>query len=127
MNKKDIIDIVKAKNYPENEYWVTVGAGLVMHGVRAEAGDVDMGCTTSLAESLIQNGAKWQFLKDGTRRIEDGDTIELFENWLVDEIVLMDGVSVASVQSIRKQKVLLNREKDWKDIGLIDAFVAKGQ
>ena len=127
MNKKDIIDIVKAKNYPENEYWVTAGAGLVMHGIRPEASDVDMGCTSLLANTLIQNGAKWQFSKDGTRRIEDGETIELFENWLVDEIVLMDGIGVASLQSIRKQKVLLNREKDWKDIGLIDAFVAKGQ
>ena len=123
LTKQNIIDKLKTESYPQNEYWVTAGAGLVMHGVKAETRDIDMGCSPSLADLLIQKGAKWSCLSDGTRRIEANNGIELFENWSVDNIVEIDGICVASLESIRKQKVKLNRVKDWGDIALIDKFI----
>jgi hypothetical protein len=72
-----------------------------------------------LADLLIKNGANWQIFAGGARRIEDGE-IELFENWAVDFIVEIDGICVASLACIRKQKAELGRQKDWEDIELID-------
>jgi len=114
------------KGFPKNEYWITAGSGLVMHGVKPHTRDIDLGCSTMLADLLIQQGAKWKLLEDGIRRrIDVSDNIEMFENWHVDDIVEIDGLSVASLKSIRKQKVELNREKDWADISLIDEVINK--
>jgi hypothetical protein len=51
------------------------------------------------------------------------DTIELLENWFVDKIVIIDGLPVGSLESIKKQKLELGREKDIKDIRLIDEYI----
>ena len=126
LTKQNIIDRLKAESYPQKEYWVTAGAGLVMHGVKSETRDIDMGCSSLLADLLIQRGAKCSYLNDGTRKIEVNSEIELFENWRVDNIVEIDGICVASLESIRKQKVGLNRAKDWEDIALIDKLMCGG-
>ena len=125
LNKGDIVRKMREFRFPAHEYWVTAGAGLVMHEVKAETRDIDIGCSSSLAEILIQSGRNWYRLEDGTRRIEIDSQTEAFENWLVDEVTQMDGISVATLSSIRKQKVDLNREKDWQDIRLIDEFVCR--
>ena len=123
--KEDIAKHPILKTFPKNEYWITAGSGLVMHNIRLQTRDIDVGCSTMLADLLIQQGANWQLMKDGTRRVEATDEIELFENWHVDSIVEIDGLCVASLESIRKQKVELNREKDWIDIALIDEVISK--
>ena len=124
LNIEEILKKVKFYSYPKNEYWVTAGAGLVLHGVKYETADIDMGCTTMLADMTIQNGAKWSFLDDGNRIINVADDIDLFENWFVDNIIEIDGICVASLESIRRQKIKLNRSKDWDDIALIDIFLS---
>lgn len=45
------------------------------------------------------------------------------ENWFVDEIIIADGLPVASLESIRKQKMQLGREKDIKDIKMIEKYI----
>ena len=128
LTKKDIIEQIKLQNYPYMEYWVNAGAALVMQGVKSTTRDIDLGCTRKLADFLIQQGAKWSLLEDGVnRRIEAGDTIEIFEDWLskdlISPIVDIGGICVASLECIRQQKVELNRPKDWDDIALIDQFI----
>lgn len=123
--KQAILNKMRELQYPTNEYWITAGAGLVLHGVKPETKDIDMGCSSLLAETLIQKGATWHRLEDGTIRIEIDGSVEMFVDWFVDEIIQIEGVSVASLDSIRKQKAELNREKDWEDIRLIDQFVHK--
>ncbi|MDT8715351.1 hypothetical protein IAI10_01505 [Clostridium sp. 19966] len=46
--KEDIIKILKDVDLPLNEYWITSGAGLVIHGVKETTRDIDLGCTTNL-------------------------------------------------------------------------------
>jgi hypothetical protein len=123
LNRDDIIERVSLKYYPQNEYWITAGAGLVLHGIKNDTRDIDLGCTSRLADILIGNGAEWCVLKDGTRKIHVDEYIEAFENWYVDDIIYKDGLCVASLSSIRKQKVMLNRPKDRDDIVLIDQFL----
>jgi len=72
--KDSIIKIIKGLDLPLNEYWITSGSALVMHGVKEAANDIDLGCTISL----------WE---------------------------------------LKKQKSKLGREKDIRDIKLIDEFI----
>lgn len=123
MNKQEIINTLNNKPYPRNEYWIVSGAGLVMHGVKAETRDIDIGCSAALANLLIENGAKLHVYKDGTRQINEDDDIELLEDWCGDALVEIDGFRVASLESIRNMKVKLNRPKDLEDITLINEFL----
>lgn len=122
LDKQDIINKIKAKQYPKNEYWIIAGAGLVMHGVKPETQDIDISCSTLLADFLIENGAPWRAREDGTRKITVDSDIELVEDSFVDAIVEIDGFCVASLECIRRKKIELNRPKDWEDIRLIDKF-----
>ena len=68
-------------------------------------------------------GCKYTVEKDNSRIVQINDTIEILENWFVDEIVFIDGLPVGSLESIKKQKAQLGREKDIKDIRLIDDYI----
>ena len=125
LNKEDIIKILKEMDLPLQEYWITSGAALVIHGVKATTRDIDLGGTTYLVEQFIQKGCKYRVENDNTRIVEVNDQIELLENWFVDEIVYNDGLPVGSLASIRKQKKQLGREKDIQDIQLIDEHMHK--
>ncbi|WP_425448840.1 hypothetical protein [Dethiothermospora halolimnae] len=123
--KKDIIKILKEVDLPLGEYWLTSGAALVIHGVKEATNDIDLGCTTELIEDFIEEGCKYEVVEDGSRIVEVNDKIEILENWFVDKIEFICGLPVGSLESIKKQKSELGREKDIKDIRLIDEFQAK--
>lgn len=121
--KTDIIKILKEMNLPLGEYWISSGAGLVMHGVKETTQDIDLGCTTRLVEYFLRKGCKCRTANDNLRIVEVNDKIEILENWLVDKIEFIDGLPVGSLESIRKQKLALGRDKDIKDIKLIDEYI----
>ena len=121
--KVDIVKILNDMNLPLSEYWITAGAGLVMHGVKETTRDIDLGCTTNLVERYLRKGCKYRVVDDNLRIVEVNDKIEILENWLVDKIEFIDGLPVGSLESIRKQKSELRREKDINDIELIDEYI----
>ena len=49
----------------------------------------------------------------------------MLEDWETEEVVGIEGLPAASLMSIRKQKAALGREKDLRDIALIDAFLQR--
>jgi hypothetical protein len=125
LNKKDIIKIIKDMKLPLGEYWVTSGAALVLHEVKETTKDIDLGCTTQLAEQYIKKGCKYRVSKNNIRIIKVNDTIEMLENWFADKIIFIDGLPVGSLESIKKQKAQLGRAKDIEDIKLIDDYIKR--
>ena len=125
LNKENAIKIIEDINLPLNEYWVTSGAALVIHGVKSATNDVDLGCTTKLLEELIEAGHQYKIEDDGLRTFTMNDSVELFENWFVSKIEIVEGIPVGSIESIKKQKMLLGREKDFIDIKIIDDYIEK--
>lgn len=123
LKKNDIIKILEKMNLPKEEYWVVAGSALVVHGVKEETSDIDLGCTTYLTEYFIDKGCKYRILEDNTRIVEVNEKIELLENWYVDKIERIAGYPIGSLESIKKQKLALGREKDFEDIKLIDDFL----
>lgn len=123
LSKDDIVRVLKGYEWPRDQYWITAGAGMVMHGIRKSTADIDAGCTTGLMDMLLDSNAGEYFEKCG-RAIKVDDIIELFENWNVDSVEIIDGFQVASIESIKKQKLKLGREKDMADISAIEAYLS---
>lgn len=96
LNKEEIVRLLKDAALDANEYWVTSGAAMVLYGIR-----------------------------DGSRKMVFSETVELFENWIEDEVVLLEGLPVVSINGMVRMKEKLGREKDLKDIILIKEYLAK--
>ena len=125
MNKQDIISRLKDFPYSCEEYWVITGSAMVLYGIREQTHDIDMGCTSAMADQLVADGFSYQLTESGNRKFNYGDDIEIFENWKCGSIEYIEGVPVLSLDGLIEMKQELGREKDLKDIALIKAF--KGQ
>ncbi len=123
--KDEIISLVEEMNLPVNEYWITSGAALVLHDIKRVTKDIDIGCTSAIVDHFIEMGCEYRLGKYNARIVEINDSIELIENWKVDEVVYIHGLPVGSMISIRKQKAQLARDKDIEDIKLIDKYITR--
>lgn len=124
MKKAEMIEKLKAFPYDPAEYWVITGGAMVLYGIREESSDIDLGCTAGLANQLEQEGYLYKVTDDGNRWFKLGEDIEVFENWLFDTVDHVDGIPVISVQGLIEMKKDLGREKDLRDIALINDFLA---
>lgn len=125
MTKLDIIERWKLLNYTPSEYWVVAGSAMVLHGLREATSDIDLGCTKVLADALESSGYKTTVLDDETRKISVAEDVEVFENWLFDEVVIIEGIPVISLKGLLEMKKQLGREKDIEDIKLIKEALLK--
>jgi len=103
-------------SYLSNRHKITSGAALVVHGVKETANDIDLGCTKNLWEQLLKKGYKYRVEKDNSRIMAINDFVEVIKEYFVDEIEFIDELPVGSLESIKKQKSKLGREKDIKYI-----------
>ncbi|MPM44719.1 hypothetical protein SDC9_91400 [bioreactor metagenome] len=53
------------------------------------------------------------------------DDVEIFEDWHKGDITMIEGVPVASLESVIAMKKQLGREKDFSDIAKIKAHLAQ--
>lgn len=125
LKKPEIIRLLNKTAFDVKEYWVTSGAAMVLYGIRDVTQDIDLGCTTPMADELEAKGYLVKVLPDGTRKIVFSETIELFENWIEDQAVLLEGLPVVSIDGLIKMKEKLGREKDLSDILLIKEHFSK--
>lgn len=92
---------------------------MVLYGLREQTSDIDLGCTSELADYLQEKGFPVEQLPDGTRKIVVAEDVEIFENWLEDRVERFEGIPVISIQGLIWMKRALGREKDFRDIQLI--------
>lgn len=118
-DKQSLIQRVKELSFPAGEYWVVAGGAMVMHGFRPQTHDIDLGCSSLLADSFERQGYPTTLCDDGTRKIRYSDDVEIFENWLEGEVEMVGSVPVVSVDGLIRMKSKLGREKDLADIELI--------
>lgn len=125
MRKEDIIRSLNSLNFNKDHYWLIAGSAMVLYEIREETNDIDLGCTSHLANQLEQKGFPTQYLPDGTRKITYSDTVEIFENWLYDQIHYVEGFPVISLPGLLEMKHFLGRDKDQRDIILIQNYIKK--
>lgn len=118
-DKQSLIQRLKELSFPEKEYWVVAGGAMVLHGFRTQTHDIDLGCSTLLADKLEQQGYFVSHCDDGNRKISYSEDIEIFENWLEGTVEIISGVPVVCVDGLIQMKKELGREKDLADIALM--------
>ncbi len=118
-DKRSLIQRLRELPFSEKEYWVVAGGAMVLHGFRPQTRDIDLGCSTLLADQLERQGYPVSLCDDGTRKISYSEDIEIFENWLEGTVEIICGVPVVCVDGLIEMKRKLGREKDFADIALI--------
>ena len=106
-----------------NEYRINAGGAMVLHGLREETHDLDIWCTKKLGDALAQR-CEPQMLPDGARRFVPAPDVEIYENMLPGETVFLNGIPVAPLEDVLALKRQLNREKDQRDIAVLEAAIA---
>lgn len=124
-DKQSLIQRIRELPFPEKEYWVVAGGAMVLHGFRPQTHDIDLGCSTFLADQLERQGYPVSRCDDGTRKISYSEDIEIFENWLEGTVEMIGGIPVVSVDGLIEMKRKLGREKDLADIALIKKAVRR--
>ena len=106
--------------FSKQEYWVVAGGAMVLHGFRSQTQDIDLGCSTLLADELERQGYMVSRLEDGTRKISYAEDVEIFENWIEGTAESVGGIPVVCAEGLMQMKKRLGREKDLADIALIE-------
>ncbi|MBO7614730.1 MAG: hypothetical protein J6T15_03445 [Bacilli bacterium] len=125
MNKQDIINRLKEFPYSKDEYWVITGSAMVLYGIREMTHDIDMGCTSLMADQLDKDGYVSTLTESGNRKFFIEDDIEIFENWKYGSVERIDDIPVLSLVGLIEMKKSLGRDKDYRDISLIKEFMEK--
>ena len=123
MDKRELMDLLKAFPYSPDDYWIVAGGAMVMYGIRHQTHDIDLGCNKTMADSLEADGYLVRTNPDGRRYFRYSDDIEISEGWLNDTFDKVDGYNVISIKGLLEMKRELGREKDKRDIALIEEFM----
>lgn len=119
-DKNSLIQRLQEIPFSKSEYWVVAGGAMVLHGFRTQSHDIDLGCSTLLADKLEQQGYVVSRCEDETRKILYSENIEIFENWLDGSVEIISGIPVVCVDGLIQMKKKLGREKDLADIALLE-------
>lgn len=119
-DRLSLLKRIKELSFPKEEYWVVAGSAMVLYGFRPQTHDIDLGCSTFLADKLEQQGCEVSLCEDGSRKILYSENVEIFENWIEGTVEIISGVPVVSVDGLIQMKKKLGRDKDLADIALIE-------
>lgn len=125
MIRREIVQKVKQIfiNMSNNGYWLITGAAMVMHGIKTQTSDIDIGCTKEFFEELRNNGHAVIRKEGYPDRICIESCVEILEGIETKEIVYIEEIPVSSIKDIITFKKKLNREKDKKDLIQIENYL----
>ena len=133
MDRVAIIDAVKRLGLPADDFVVVSSAALAMRGIR-EAKDIDIVVTPCLWKELsTQHSVD---IYHGVERIRCYDRIEILNPHdsvygdkgpvpladLITEADVIDGIRFNNLDHLKAIKRVLAREKDLRDIAIIDTY-----
>ena len=133
-------DKVKALNLPLDQI-IVIGSGILDQlGIRP-ASDIDLAASSDLMEKLSEESGDWLKKFDDNQRfyfVKDDDSAEVWDGWefdgqtvsyddLLDYAVKYDSVRFVDLEFLRKWKSWRGREKDVRDVELIDEWRAENE
>ena len=124
MRRDEFINRLKAEGFDTSQYVVTAGGSLLLHGIRTETQDIDLACTAKLARELMAQGYT-ESVRYGRRRIELSEDFEVYENEPLPDFVMIDGIPAMTLDEVITMKKRMAREKDLRDLELIEKFLNK--
>ena len=132
MGNEELFQKVKELNLPIGEYALFGSAPMGVRGLR-ECHDIDIIVTEKLWNDY-KNKSEWKLMEirednnyfEGLRN----DDIELWKDWwpgwnvdkLIQEAEIIDGLPFVKLEEVIKWKRFRAREKDLKDVEIIEKF-----
>lgn len=129
----NIFEEIKKLNLPAGKYVVVGSGAMAARGIR-EAGDVDVLVSQDVFDELEKNG-EWQVdVRSDEQKVLKKDGYEIctdFSYWryrpasedLIKNADIIDGIPFMKLEELIKFKTALGREKDLKDIDLINNYL----
>lgn len=130
-----MIGRVKALGLPQGSF-VVIGSGiLAVLGIR-QSSDIDLAVDGATYQALAQS-SEWteEDTGHGVRLVSaDGGVVEVWHNWhdtpegvwtveeLLRDAAVIDEVPFTSLERVRRWKEWRGREKDLRDVALIDEY-----
>lgn len=129
-----LIEKVRSLNFPLGQY-VVIGSGVLEALGLRKANDVDISVTTELYGRLRKTN-EWEeeerhskiFLKKGKIEINpklDWDEFPVTAQEAISSALIVGNIPFMNLKHTRQFKQALGREKDIKDIQLIEEYLAK--
>ena len=124
MNRKEIIDYLEKMNLPKDQFVILAGASLVMQGVKATTHDIDIAVSESLEKQLLeQYPYELETVQNGKNTYFIDNVLNFSTNLFDVNKTVEDTYFVQTLDSVILLKKKLGREKDLKDIALIESFI----
>jgi len=130
---KEFLQKLKELNLPKGKYAIFGSGPMGARGLR-EPGDLDVIVTVSVYNDLKnRSDFKTEKKKSGNEFLEK-DGIEFYQNWhpgewdinkLIQEAEIIDGFPFVKLEEVLKWKKLKQRDKDIKDVELIEEYLKK--
>lgn len=133
MKLTELLKELSTLNLPKDQYAITSSGVLAAHGIR-EANDLDVLVTDDLWTKISQ---QYSINKELLFKIEIGN-IEILGpgsafrdqgiasiNEIINSAEIINGYPFVKLNLIKQFKAKLGRDKDLKDIALIDQFLIK--
>jgi len=128
----NIIEKLKSLNLPADQYVVISSGILDVLGIR-KANDIDLSITKELHDELRKTG-EWKedvrygkiFLLKEDIEINPDVSWEDYKTTtkeLIETALVVDGINFMNLEEVIKFKKALGREKDFKDIELIEEYL----
>jgi len=133
-------DKVKALDLPLDQI-IVIGSGILDQlGIRP-ASDIDLAASSDLMKKLSEESDDWSKKFGYNQRfyfVKDDGSAEVWDGWdfdgqavsyddLLDYAVKYDGVRFVDLEFLRKWKSWRGREKDVRDVELIDEWRANNE
>lgn len=132
---EDFLKKLKDLNLPKGKFAIFGSGPIGIRGLR-EIGDLDVIVTEDIFNDFIKRpDFKLDKKKSGNEYLEK-DSIEFYKNWhpgdwdinkLIQEAEIIDDLPFVRLEEVLKWKKLKGRDKDIKDIELIEEFLNKKQ
>ena len=130
MSNKELFQKAKDLQLPIGQYALFGSTPLGVRNLR-DCHDVDIIVTEDLWNKFKNENWEIITVNDGVQKLSKDD-IEILKNWypgewdvnkLIEEAEIIDELPFVKLEEVLKWKKLFNREKDQKDIKIIEEFL----
>ena len=123
MDKLEIIKELNRFSYNKDNYWLLTGGAMVLYEIKEQTSDIDLGCNKKMADMLERDDFLFNLSESGNRHFKYGYCIEVFENLINDTVTVLENIPVITIAGLIEMKEELGREKDFKDIAIIEEYL----
>lgn len=130
MSNKELLQKAKDLQLPMGQYALFGSTPLGIRGLR-DCHDIDIIVTEDLWNKFKNENWEIITVNDSVQKLSKDD-VEILKNWypgewdikkLIEEAEIIDGLPFVKLEEVLKWKKLFNREKDQKDIKIIEEFL----